>query len=280
MDLGYKWQQNLLRSLEEVCEPILLLQHAPFILIQCSSTLYINTVSLGTTFRPTELISLQENYQKEGKLVVHLWEEVWALNHAQVMSRIKSFLGLNMTFHARKAKLIDISSIVASEFFNKYHLQGFVKAKYHYGLTIEGEVIAMASFSGLRPMKSKGSDYKSAELVRFASKDGFTVTGGLSKLIKHFVRSSKPNDLMSYADRDWSIGKGYDQLGFELTSTTEPAYLYVNEKTKLRYFPHRLPKPILSAFGKQKELNLNDYLAIHGFTMVFNTGNLKYHLYV
>ena len=129
-------------------------------------------------------------------------------------------------------------------------------------------------------MKSKGSHYTSAELVRFASKDGCTVTGGLSKLIKHFLILKKPNDLMSYADRDWSLGKGYDQLGFQLTSTTTPAYVYVDEKTKLRYFPHRLPKKVLSAFDEQKELNLDDYLAEQGYAKAFNTGNLKYHLYV
>ena len=85
---------------------------------------------------------------------------------------------------------------------------------------------------------------------------------------------------MSYADRDWSLGKGYDQLGFELTSITAPAYVYVDEETKLRYFPHRLPKKVLAAFDEQKELNLDEYLAMQGYAKAFNTGNLKYHLYV
>jgi hypothetical protein len=260
--------------------PAHLIADGPHPIIQCSTELYINVVSLGAKANPYEFINLQETYQQEGKLIVHLWEDVWLLNQTGVLSRIKSFLGLNQTFHARKAKLIEVASPKASQFLNAYHLQGFVKAKYHFGLLINDEVIAMASFSDLRPMKSKGSQYNSAELVRFASKDGYTVTGGLSKLIKHFLNLKQPNDLMSYADRDWSIGKGYEHLGFELTAITAPAYLYVDEETKLRYFPHRLPKEVLAGFDEQKELNLDEYLAKYGFASAFNTGNLKYHFYV
>ena len=74
----------------------------------------------------------------------------------------------------------------------------------------------MATFSNKRKMSRQGPDYTSAELIRFATKDGFTVTGGLSKLIKHYMKMLAPNDLMSYADRDWSLGKGYLAAGFKL----------------------------------------------------------------
>jgi len=272
-------KSSVIQALSELGKPFYAVADEHFSIIQCGANLYVHLVSLTTRLQPQELIHLQENYQKDGKLLVHLWEDVWLLNQPQVLSRMKSFLGLNETFHARKAKIIEVDSDKASLFFNAYHLQGFVKSKYYFGLAIDGELIAMASFSDLRPMKSKGSLYTSAELVRFASKDGCTVTGGLSKLIKHFLILKKPNDLMSYADRDWSLGKGYDQLGFKLTSITPPAYVYIDGKTKLRYFPHRLPKKVLSAFDEQKELNLDEYLARLSYAKAFNTGNLKYHLY-
>ncbi|MEJ5995479.1 hypothetical protein WG904_13710 [Pedobacter sp. Du54] len=271
---------SVIEALKAICPTEHIATDKGFTIIQCSSNLYIHLISLATPLRPEELLKLQERYQQKGKLLVHLWEDVWLSKQSQVLSRIKSFLGLNETFHGRKAKLIAVKNEQAAQFFNTYHLQGFVKAKYHYGLAIEGEVIAMASFSESRPMKSKGSQYTSAELVRFASKDGYTLTGGLSKLIKHHLKQVRVNDLMTYADRDWSLGKGYDQLGFQLTTVTKPAYLYVEEKTNLRYFPHRLPKTILSAFDQQKDLDLDEYLAQLGYAKVFNTGNLKYHLYV
>ncbi len=271
---------QVIEAITALGKPVHLIHDEPYTLIQCTPKFYLNLVLLNKNYHPEALLKLQEKYQKEGNILVHLWEDVWHFNQMGVLSRVKSFLGLNQTFHARKAKLIEVTPAQAALFFNSYHLQGFVKAKYYYGLTIEDELISMASFSELRSMKLKGSGYTSAELVRFASKDGATITGGLSKLIKHFLKLKKPNDLMSYADRDWSLGKGYEQLGFELTAITAPAHLYVDKNTGHRYFPHRLPKNILSNFDEQKELNLNDYLAKHGFAKAFNTGNLKYHLYV
>ena len=271
---------DILAALGVLSKQANLIDSERYIIIECSPKLYLHFVPLQNTFHPHELIKLQENYDEKEKLLVHLWEDVWLLNQTGVLSRIKSFLGLNQTLYARRAKLIEAESSVAIQFFNAYHLQGFVKAKYYYGLAIDQELIAMAGFSVLRPMKLKGIHYTSAELIRFASKEGYTVTGGLSKMIKHFMKLKSPNDLMSYADRDWSLGKGYDKLDFELTTITEPANLFVDEKTSVRYFPHRLPKNILSAFAEQKELNLDEYLAKNGFVKVFNTGNLKYHLYV
>ena len=271
---------DILAALSVLAKQVNLMDNEQYFIIECSPKLYLHFVPLQSTFHPHELIKLQEDYDQQQKLLVHLWEDVWLLNQTSVLSRIRSFLGSNQTLYARNAKLIEAKSSLASEFFNAYHLQGFVRAKYYYGLVIDHELIAMAGFSDLRSMKFKGSHYTSAELIRFASKEGYTVTGGLSKMIKHFMNLKKPNDLMSYADRDWSLGKGYDKLGFELTTTTEPAYLFVDWKTSTRYFPHRLPKNILSAFAEQKKLNLDEYLAKNGFVKVFNTGNLKYHLYV
>lgn len=261
-------------------KPIKIIGDEFHLIIKCSPKLYVHLIPLHTSFQPQELVELQEKYQKKEALLVHLWEDVWQLNKAQVLNRIKSFLGLNETFHARKAKLVEIESPQAKQFYNNYHLQGYVKAKFHFGLSIDKEIISMASFSDLRPMKLKGNQYTSAELVRFASKDGYTVTGGLSKLIKHFLKMKKPNDLMSYADRDWSLGLSYQQLGFELSAITPPVYLYIDEVTKQRYFAHRLPKKTLLAFNEQNELNLSEFLAKQGFARAFNTGNLKYHLYV
>jgi len=274
------WQQNVLAAVKELNNTAHFIDNSTYEIIACSAKLYLHLVSLTNNFNPTDLIKLQESYQQEGKLLVHLWEDIWRLNCKGVLSRAKSFLGLNKTLHARKAMLVELDSLQAAKFFNDTHLQGFVRAKYYYGLRVDNELIAMAGFSELRPMKSKGVGYTSAELIRFASKDGYTITGGLSKLIKHFVKIKKPDDLMSYADRDWSLGNGYYQLGFELTSITDPAYLYVELASLQRYFAHRLPKRILTDFNAQKEVNLKEYLAKNGFKEVFNTGNLKYHLYV
>jgi hypothetical protein len=49
-----------------------------------------------------------------------------------------------------------------------------------------------------------------------------TVVGGLDKLLKAFVTDFHPDDIMTYADRDWSNGRSYEKLGFTRLEQTEP----------------------------------------------------------
>jgi hypothetical protein len=82
---------------------------------------------------------------------------------------------------------------------------------------------------------------------------------------------------MTYADMDWSYGKGYTKLGFELAEQSPPADIWLSRPTLLRYFPHRLPEEVQSFLltpdfsAKMRSLQ---------YTRVFNSGNLKYILYL
>lgn len=279
MGLNSLWQDEVLLIVKNLQSQTLVLSKEPYYIIKCNASFYINLISTKNQYQPNEIALLQEQFKADGIFLIHIWEDVWLSKKEQVISRIHSFLGLNKSFHGRKAKVITLSLDEISNFLNAHHLQGYIKAKYNFGLIADGEIIAAANFSDTRSMKDKGDSYLSAELVRFASIDGVTIVGGLSKLIKHFLKQVKVNDLMTYADRDWSIGKGYDKLGFELTAITTPAFLYLDQESLIRYFPHRLPKKVLADFENQAILNLEDYLAANNFIKIFNTGNLKYHLY-
>lgn len=279
MGVNSLWQDEVLLTIQNIHPQALALNKQPYYIINCNGSFYINLISLQNTFQASELVQLQVDFQQQGIFLVHIWEDVWLAKKQQISSRIHSFLGLNKSFHGRKAKVVSLSLTDITTFLNTHHLQGFIKAKHNFGLVANGEIIAAANFSDTRPMKHKGTSYSSAELVRFASKDGLTIVGGLSKLIKYFLKQVEVDDLMTYADRDWSIGKGYDKLGFELTAITEPAIMYLDRKNLIRYFPHRLPKNVLSNFESQDVLNLEDYLAANNYIKIFNTGNLKYHLY-
>ncbi|MBR4315953.1 MAG: hypothetical protein IKP65_03150, partial [Alphaproteobacteria bacterium] len=58
----------------------------------------------------------------------------------------------------------------------------------------------------------KNYDY---ELIRFASKIGYQVIGGASKLLSYFRKQYK-GSIISYADRRYSNGKLYEAIGFKL----------------------------------------------------------------
>lgn len=279
MGLNPLFQEDFFLTIQDRYRAVENIQTHPFYIVAVKGSVYVNLIPLNTSFLPQQLQSLQVAYQQQGILLVHLWEDVWINKREQVLSRIHSFCGLNKSLHGRKAKIEELQATQAKAFLEAYHLQGYIKTKFNFGLRLNDELVAVASFAASRPMKSKGENYKSAELVRFATKTGVTIVGGLSKLLKYFLQQVSVNDLMTYADRDWSLGKGYDKLGFHFSGTTEAVTFYVDTKTMNRYQPHRLPKKILAAFDEQNILNLDGFLTQNGFFKVFNTGNLKYHLY-
>ena len=52
-------------------------------------------------------------------------------------------------------------------------------------------------------------------LSRFCNKAGYNIIGGASKLLNNFIKNNEVYRIISYADKDWSIGSLYYTLGFE-----------------------------------------------------------------
>lgn len=227
------------------------------------TNIIINLMPLHTTLLPEALIALQAGYQSENKNLIHLWQDVWLTRKQHVLGRLKSLAGLNKRIHGRSTQVNKITRNLAEAFLEEYHLQGSAGGRYHFGLYHEGELVAVASFSNRRTMKNRAGVHTSAELIRFATKDGYTVTGGLSKLIKHYVQHVSPNDLMSYADRDWSQGKAYVAAGFQLKAVTAPVTFYLDPVDLRRYSAKQLAERIAAK-------------APGSYLEIFNTGNLKY----
>src|SRR5690606_3503625 len=111
---------------------------------------------------------------------------------------------------------------------------------YRYGLFLEGELMAVAVFSGGRQMRHT-ENYRSFECIRFCTKQQFVVVGGLSKLLEAFIRDFKPNDIMTYVDLDWSDGKNFESLGFVEINKIEPQAFWVNKDTQERLSFKELP---------------------------------------
>lgn len=234
--------------------------------------LMINLISLDDEYQADALMALQEAYLHENIQLIQLWEDIWTTRRSQIIGRVHSLLGLNKRLHGRKTNITEISQVEADIFLEANHIQASARAKHRFALKADGIIVAVACFSGLRLMKNnRSAGYRSAEVIRFASLSGYTVTGGFSKLLKHFIAHSAPNDVMSYADRDWSNGRVYERAGFKLVSATPPTAIYLDRHNMIRYFPHRLP---------EQENKMGSKVTDSDYIKVFNTGNLKYILYL
>ena len=269
------WYQDLLQVLADSGIAAELVPDDRMVLIRLAGhDVVLNCISIRNQLEADEVIAAQEHHFDLGIQFVSLWEDVWRSRQIQVLNRIQSLTGRNTRIHGRKTKVISLDKQQADAFLSAFHIQGPAMARYKLGLQYHDELVAVATFSGTRLMRQHAEEYRSAELIRFATKSGFTVTGGLTKLIKHFASSVKTNDIMSYADRDWSMGKGYEAAGFTFHSLMPPASLWLDVCTNRRYFQHRLPSMPQDLGASVK----GDHSS--RFVKIFNTGNLKYILYL
>jgi len=144
---------------------------------------------------------------------------------------ILSKLKLNTSVYARQCIVKKVDKAVAEEFLNRWHLMGATQSSYNPGLFYKDELVALASFSKGRKMNRLPEDKRSFEMIRFCCKSGITVTGGLTKLLKHFCTEKKAGDIMTYVDKQLSDGRSFITAGFKKHSETEPNYFLVERDT-------------------------------------------------
>ncbi len=226
---------------------------------------------------PTEqqLQGLSLEAIKQNIRLIHLFEDIWNTKNNIVSHRICALLGEFTRIHGRKTKVARISKPELDLFLNQNHLNGSPQVKYKYGLFDGSNMLAAASFSAGRPIERNRTTYRSYELVRFANLAGYTVAGGLGKLLSHFIAEVHPDDVMSYADLDWSAGISYQKLGFQQDGITAPQAFWIHPKEQVRYYPHKLPQSITDESLKSG-FPIEDILTQKGYLRIFNAGNMRY----
>ncbi|MBX3162979.1 MAG: hypothetical protein KF900_00745 [Bacteroidetes bacterium] len=139
----------------------------------------------------------------------------------KIVAVLRSKLGLNTTIFARQCDIKKIDKETASNFLNAYHLMNATQSAFNYGLFFKEELIGVASFSKGRKMNRLQEHERSFELIRFCCKEGITVTGGLTKLVKNFCREKNAGDVMTYISKQFSDGTSFAKAGFKKTGESE-----------------------------------------------------------
>lgn len=193
---------------------------------------------------------------------VHIWEDVWHSKPDIIKSRLQSLAAKSKRIHARATQIKRIDKKTADSFLIQNHLQGATNAYYKFGLYHKEEMVAVATFSKSRVMHDGAMLYRSYEWERFANKNGFTVVGGMNKLLKHFLQLVHAQHIMTYIDKDWSDGSGYQKIGFKIIDETPPQTYWVKQDEWIRYSENNPPEEVLK--GKLKQ-----YFKVH------NSGSIK-----
>ncbi len=233
-------------------------------------------IPLSKDITPTYFQNVIIQYLFKGIRVINIWQDQWKQHQEIMRSRIAAILGISQSIHARSTRTQRITKDVARSFLETNHLQGAVSSRHNYGLyTTDDTLVAVASFSGGRSITRYGILIKSYELLRYAGLLHHRVNGGMGKLFAEFLKEIQPDDVMTYVDFEWGMGKGYYALGFNHAATTPPQMFWIHPIEQIRYYQHRLPKDLQIAFLEQT-LPIEDFLSSLGYIRIYNAGNLKY----
>lgn len=217
--------------------------------------------------------------EKAGVQLVHVFEDEWDVRQDIVKSRLANLLGIHAkTVFARKCDVVEIGSAEEADFLERNHIQGKVPSCACYGLRFNGELVALMSFSKLRRALGRRSEEGKYELLRFCPKLGHHVVGGAGRLLARFERDFRPKEIVSYADRRWSVGGLYRALGFSLLRASPPNYWYLANGCERREHRFRYRKNVLGEkLGKfDEKLSEYDNMRLNKYTRIWDCGNLVF----
>lgn len=170
-------------------------------------------------------------------------EDRWHRQKEMTQARLLAHLEVFTAAYARNCEIRRIEKAEAQEFLNAHHSYGYAACRYHYGLFLKrhtghtrndipaGTLIAVATFSNARKWQKGDRAIRSYEWTRYASLPHLRISGGMGRLLKAFIEEVKPDDIMSYADLEWSEGEVYRNLGFRPEPGKGPVMFLIDSET-------------------------------------------------
>jgi len=217
-----------------------------------------------------------EMAEKQGIRLVQIYQDDWIFKQEIVKSRILNLLNKTPNkIYARKCDVKEVSdNKLVRNFLETNHIQGFVGSRIKIGLFYSGELVSLMTFGSLRKAMGQKGEEGSYEMLRFCNKLNTNVIGGASRLFMFFVKNFEPKEVTSYADRSWSQGNLYKNLGFKLVSKTDPNYYYVIDGMRKHRFGFRKDELIKQGFDPNK--TEHEIMLERKIYRIYDSGNLKF----
>ena len=220
------------------------------------------------------MAELLNELSAEGHRPIVITQDRWRRQQGMMRARLLAHLEVFIPMFARNCEVRKIDKETAATFLNENHSYGDAACRYRYGLYLKrytgkkweisplaslgrndsegavesgdvkdyiapGTLVAVATFSNARKWQKGEKTIRSYEWTRYASLPGVRINGGMGKVLKAFIKEVQPDDIMSYADLEWSEGAVYEQLGFRLEGHKTPVIFAVDsqwQRTALKQY--------------------------------------------
>ena len=211
-----------------------------------------------------------EKCLEKGIRLIHIFEDEWNNKKDICKSRIMNILGINQDIiNVDKCKIKLVTKNEYKDFINDNDLEEYIAFNVCYGLYYNDELVSLMSFRKQRKTKNK------FELLRFCNKLNTSVVGGASKLLNHFIKEHKPEQIISYADRRWNNGNLYEKIGFTFDHISKPNYYYFVDGDRRNRFEFR-KSVLVERYGCPDDMSEHKFCLSQHWYRIYDCGNLCY----
>ena len=221
----------------------------------------------------------KDYFQERGIQIIFIWEneilkkfDIWK---SMILSKINK---TQRKIGARECKIKLINNEIKKVFLFDNHIQGSRQSSINLGLYFKDELVAAMTFG--KSVLNINFDF---ELIRFATLKNTNISGGASKLLKYFEEHYKPESIITYLNRRWSIDntKFYPKLGFTLNNDSGPNKFildrqnFLNIKNRLQFQKHKLKN--IDNFIYDDTITADENIVNNGYRIIWDCGNIVYH---
>ncbi len=206
------------------------------------------------------------------------------LNNSELIrSKLKHYIHVTDVerIHARKCIIKQCNSKEKNQLLRVNHVQGEDHASIAYGAYFQEKLVAVMTFSPPRIAAGSNGNRKPAgvwELSRFCTDVNYRIPGIASKLLKHFQNNHDWNEIYSFADKRWSVGNMYYQLGFSLVGDNKPSYFYIVDGKRKHRWGYRKDMIRDKLENFDPKLTELENMENHGYWSIWDCGTLKFSL--
>lgn len=227
-----------------------------------------------------------KDYLNQNVKLITIFEDEWINKEYICKKIIKNKLGITgKKINARDCIIKELPWREAGKFYEREHISGQGSpTKINFGLFHKNEsdlfenydLIAVMSL-GLK-RKALGNKIKienEYEMYRYATIDA-NIRGGASKLFKYFLKTYKPENVLSFCDLRWGLGKMYENIGFTFIENTDPNYYYFKLPELKRLHRFNFTKTKTVSMGGDPKLTEYENMINFGYLRIWDCGHSKW----